>query len=49
MGRKEYFAKNLWIEVFRRIDEDTLIKYRAKREAGTDTEDDFKISLMRIR
>lgn len=42
MGRKEYLANNLWIEIFRRIDEDTLIKYKAKREAGTDTEDDFK-------
>ena len=42
MGRKEYLANNLCIEIFRRIDEDTLIKYKAKREAGTDTEDDFK-------
>lgn len=42
MGRKEYLANNLWIEIFRRIDEDTLTKYKAKRETGTDTEDDFK-------
>ena len=42
MSRKEYLANNLWIEIFRRIDEDTLIKYKAKREKGTDTEDDFK-------
>lgn len=42
ISRKEYLANNLWIEIFRRIDEDTLIKYKAKREAGTDTEDDFK-------
>lgn len=42
MSRKEYLANNLWIEIFRRIDEDTLIKYKAKREAGTDTEEDFK-------
>lgn len=42
MGRKEYLANNLWIEIFRRIDEETLVKYKAKREAGTDTEDDFK-------
>lgn len=40
--RKEYLANNLWIEVFRRIDEETLIKYKAKRESGTDTEDDFR-------
>ena len=42
ISRKEYLANNLWMEIFRRIDEDTLIKYKAKREAGTDTEDDFK-------
>jgi len=42
MSRKEYLANNLWIEIFRRIDEDTLIKYKAKRESGTDTEEDFK-------
>ena len=42
MNRKEYLANNLWIEIFRRIDENTLIKYKEKREAGTDTEDDFK-------
>lgn len=41
MSRKEYLANNLWIEVFRKIDEDTLIKYKAKRETGSDTEDDF--------
>lgn len=42
MSRKEYLANNLWIEIFRRIDEETLIKYKAKRETGTDTEEDFK-------
>lgn len=42
MSRKEYLANNLWIEIFRRIDEKTLIKYKAKRETGTDTEEDFK-------
>ena len=42
MSRKEYLANNLWIEVFRRIDEETLIKYKAKKETGNDTEDDFK-------
>lgn len=41
MSRKEYLANNLWIEIFRRIDEETLIKYKAKRETGTDTEEDF--------
>lgn len=42
ISRKEYLANNLWIEIFRRIDEDTLIKYKAKRETGIDTEEDFK-------
>lgn len=42
MNRKEYLANNLWIEIFRRIDEDTLIKYKAKRETGTDTDNDFQ-------
>ena len=42
MSRKEYLANNLWIEIFRRIDEETLIRYKAKRETGTDTEEDFK-------
>ena len=42
MSRKDYLANNLWIEIFRRIDEDTLIKYKAKRNTGTDTEEDFK-------
>ena len=42
ISRKEYLANNLWIEIFRRIDEDTLIKYKAKKETGADTEEDFK-------
>lgn len=42
IGRKEYLATNLWMEIFRKIDEETLIKYKAIREAGTDTEADFK-------
>lgn len=42
MSRKEYLANNLWIEIFRRIDEETLIRYKAKRETGIDTKEDFK-------
>jgi hypothetical protein len=42
MSRKEYLANNLWIEIFRRIDEESLIKYKAKKETGIDTEEDFK-------
>lgn len=41
ISRKEYLANNLWIEIFRRIDEENLVKYKAKKEAGTDTEEDF--------
>lgn len=41
MSRKEYLANNLWIGIFRRIGEETLIRYKAKRENGTDTEEDF--------
>ncbi len=40
--RKEYLANNLWIEIFRRIDEETLIRYKAKKEGGDDTEGYFK-------
>lgn len=43
ISRKEYLANNLWIEIFRRIDEETLIDYKAKKETGFDTEEDFKI------
>lgn len=42
MGRKEYLANNLWIEIFRRIDEQTLFKYKAKRDSGIDIEEAFK-------
>ena len=42
ISRKEYLANNLWVEIFRRIDEETLIRYKAKRQIGIDTEDDFK-------
>ena len=42
LSRKDYLANNLWFEVFRKIDEATLIKYRTKKQLGEDTEDDFK-------
>ena len=42
LSRKEYIACSLWMEIFRRIDEEELFKYRAKREAGADTEEDFR-------
>lgn len=36
LSRKDYLANNLWFEVYRRIDEATLAKYKAKKEAGQD-------------
>lgn len=41
MSRKEYLANNLWIEIFRRIDEATLIKYKAKRDSRTDSSEEL--------
>ena len=42
LSRKDYLANNLWFEVFRKIDEENLIKYKAKKQLGEDSEDDFK-------
>ena len=42
MSRKEYLANNLWFEVFRKIDEDTLLQYKAKKDLGKDEEDDLE-------
>lgn len=42
LSRKDYLACNLWFEVFRKIDEETLLQYKAKKEKGEDTEDDLK-------
>lgn len=42
MSRKEYLANNLWFEVFRKIDEDTLVQYKAKKDVGADEEDDLE-------
>lgn len=39
LSRKEYLSCNLWFEVFRKIDEDTLLQYRAKKESDEDAED----------
>ena len=41
LSRKEYLTNNLWFEVFRKIDEDTLVQYKAKKESGQDTEEDL--------
>ena len=39
-SRREYLANNLWFEVFRRIDEEDLLRYKAKKEKGmTETEE----------
>jgi len=42
LSRKEYLANNLWFEVFRKIDEETLIQFKAKKEAGTDADADLE-------
>jgi len=39
LSRKEYIANSMWFEVFRRIDQDTLLLYKAKMETGGDAED----------
>ena len=41
LSRKDYLTNNLWFEVFRKIDEETLLSYKAKKEEGTDSEEDL--------
>lgn len=41
LSRKDYLTDNLWFEVFRKIDEETLLQYKAKKEEGTDTDEDL--------
>lgn len=41
MSRKDYLTNNLWFEVFRKIDEKTLLQYKAKKESGQDEEEDL--------
>lgn len=41
LSRKEYLTNHLWFEVFRKIDEKELINYKARKEAGTDLDDDL--------
>ncbi len=41
LSRKDYLTNNLWFEVFRRIDEEALVLYKAKKESGEDEEDDL--------
>lgn len=40
ISRKEYLTNNIWFEVFRKIDEDTLLKYKEKKERGDNIEAD---------
>lgn len=47
LSRKDYLANHLWFEVYRRIDEDTLAKYKSRKESGQDDDseplpDDYK-------
>jgi hypothetical protein len=41
VSRKDYLTCNLWFEAFCKIDQDTLLKYKAKKEAGEDSEEDL--------
>lgn len=41
LSRKDYLTNNLWFEVFRKIDEDTLVKYKTRKESGEDQEEDL--------
>lgn len=41
MSRKDYLTNNLWFEVFRKIDEDTLLQYKAKKASDEDKDDDL--------
>jgi len=41
MSRKDYLTNNLWFEVFRKIDENTLLQYKAKKESGQDEDEDL--------
>lgn len=42
LSRKDYLTNNLWFEIFRKIDEDTLLQYKAKKESGEDSDEDLK-------
>ena len=39
LSRKEYLSNNLWFEVFRKIDLDTLAKFKSRKETDEDAED----------
>lgn len=41
LSRKDYLTNNLWFEVFRKIDEETLLQYKARKESGEDSEEDL--------
>lgn len=41
LSRKDYLACNLWFEVFKKINEETLAQYKARKESGEDTEEDL--------
>lgn len=41
MSRKDYLTNNLWFEIFRKIDENTLLQYKAKKASDEDEDDDL--------
>lgn len=42
LSRKDYLACNLWFEVFRKIDEEALMQYKARKESGEDEDEDLE-------
>ncbi|MBM6996090.1 S8 family peptidase [Paenibacillus sp. DXFW5] len=40
LSRKDYLANNVWFEVYRKIDEEKLAAYKAKKESGDNSEDE---------
>jgi hypothetical protein len=41
LNRKDYLTCNLWFEVFRKINQDSLIQYMKKKESNQDEDDDL--------
>lgn len=41
LSRKEYLTNNLWFEVFKKIDSETLAQYKSKKETDNDEENDL--------
>lgn len=42
LSRKDYLTNNLWFEVFKKIDEETILQYKSRKKSGEDEENDLK-------